>query len=86
MEGSLGGSDAVESASYDVLCSECEQDIQPCLPPACKTCGYPFFGAVIGPAIAGYMIAMGVSVAMNFVVFALPLGLAGVIALKIKTD
>lgn len=44
------------------------------------------FGAVIGPAIAGYMIAMGVSVAMNFVVFALPLGLAGVIALKIKTD
>lgn len=44
------------------------------------------FGAVIGPAIAGYMIAMGVTVAMNFVVFALPLGLAGLIALKIKTD
>ena len=44
------------------------------------------FGAVIGPAIAGYMIAIGVSVSINFMLFALPLGLAGLMALKVQTD
>lgn len=44
------------------------------------------FGAVIGPAIAGYMIAMGISVSVNMLLFALPLCLAGMIAIKIKAD
>ena len=48
--------DAIEGSSYDFLCSECEQEILPCLPPACKTCGYPFFGAVIGPRVCPHCV------------------------------
>tara|TARA_B110000093_G_C12967621_1_gene410449 strand:- start:2436 stop:3158 length:723 start_codon:yes stop_codon:yes gene_type:complete len=48
--------DAIEGTSYDFLCPECEQDILPCLPPACKTCGYPFFGAVIGPSVCPHCV------------------------------
>jgi ComF family protein len=44
-------SDAIENTPYDCICSTCEQEIIACLPPACKTCGYPFFGAVIGPRV-----------------------------------
>ena len=44
------------------------------------------FGAVIGPAVAGYMIAIDISVSINFMLFALPLGIAGLMALKIQTD
>jgi ComF family protein len=42
---------ATDDSSYEFVCSPCEKDIIPCLPPACKTCGYPFFGAIIGPKV-----------------------------------
>ena len=43
--------DAVERSPCEFVCAPCANEIQPCLPPACKTCGYPFFGAVVGPRV-----------------------------------
>jgi ComF family protein len=43
--------DAIEDSPYDFLCAACTQELIPCLPPACKTCGYPFFGVLAGPRI-----------------------------------
>lgn len=43
-------------------------------------------GAVIGPAVAGFMLAGGVSVAGNFLVFSVPLLIAGAIALRLRTQ
>lgn len=43
------------------------------------------FGAVVGPAIAGYTIALGISAANNFALFALPMIVASVIAFKLST-
>ena len=37
----------VENSPYDFICSECANEIIECLPPACKTCGYPFYGMII---------------------------------------
>lgn len=37
----------VEQGKYQYLCPSCARELQFCTPPACKTCGYPFFGAVI---------------------------------------
>lgn len=42
------------------------------------------FGAVIGPAVAGFMIASGLSVTFNFVVFAIPMLLGGVLAYLLR--
>jgi ComF family protein len=42
---------AVEQSPFEFICAPCANEIQLCLPPACKTCGYPFFGAVIGPRV-----------------------------------
>lgn len=39
--------DAIEQSPYDFVCAACADQILPCPPPACKTCGYPFFGMVI---------------------------------------
>jgi ComF family protein len=39
----------VERGPYQYLCPSCTRELQFCTPPACKTCGYPFFGAVIAP-------------------------------------
>ena len=39
----------VEQGDYHYLCNSCARELQFCDPPACKTCGYPFFGAVIAP-------------------------------------
>lgn len=30
------------------LCKDCERELFYCDPPACKTCGYPFFGSLMG--------------------------------------
>lgn len=38
------------------------------------------FGAVVGPAIAGVMIASGISMAGNFFIFAIPMLLGGILA------
>ena len=48
--------DAIEGSPYEFVCSACEKEILPCLPPACKTCGYPFFGAVIGPKVCPHCV------------------------------
>ena len=43
--------DAIEDSPYDFLCAACTKELLPCLPPACKTCGYPFYGVLVGPRI-----------------------------------
>ena len=48
--------DAVEQSPCEFVCAPCAKAILPCLPPACKTCGYPFFGAVIGPKVCPHCI------------------------------
>ncbi|CAA6690441.1 MULTISPECIES: ComF family protein [unclassified Lentimonas] len=48
--------DAIEESPYEFLCTPCAQEILPCLPPACKTCGYPFFGAVVGPKVCPHCV------------------------------
>lgn len=42
--------------------------------------GLARFGAVLGPAIAGVMIASGVSMAGNFYIFAIPMAIGGMVA------
>lgn len=42
-------SDAVDSSGYDFLCKNCAREIFFSDPPACTTCGYPFFGQLAGP-------------------------------------
>ncbi len=37
----------VEQGNYQYLCPSCARELQFCQPPACKTCGYPYFGTVI---------------------------------------
>ncbi len=38
------------------------------------------FGAVVGPAVAGYLIAAGLDMSMNYYVFAVPMAIAGMLA------
>ena len=38
------------------------------------------FGAVVGPAAAGYLIAAGLDMSMNYYVFAVPMTIAGILA------
>lgn len=42
------------------------------------------FGAVVGPALAGFMIAAGISMGMNFVAFALPLLVSAALAFALR--
>jgi predicted MFS family arabinose efflux permease len=42
------------------------------------------FGAVVGPAVAGYLIAGGLGLAENFVFFAVPMVLAAVFAYRLQ--
>jgi MFS transporter, AAHS family, 4-hydroxybenzoate transporter len=44
------------------------------------------FGAALGPGIAGYMIAMGVPITANFLVFAIPLLIGGIFAYKLRVS
>ena len=44
------------------------------------------FGAVAGPAIAGYLIVAGFDMASNFIVFAVPMALGGFIAYLLHVD
>lgn len=41
-------------------------------------------GAVVGPAIAGYLIAAGITTSANFIIFAVPLMLSGVFAFYLR--
>lgn len=42
------------------------------------------FGAVIGPALAGYLIAAGLDMAANYMIFAVPMALGGLIAYRLR--
>ncbi|MFT6434142.1 MAG: benzoate transport [Candidatus Azotimanducaceae bacterium] len=42
------------------------------------------FGAVLGPGIAGYMIASGFSITENFLIFAMPMLIGGVLAYQLR--
>lgn len=43
-------------------------------------------GAVLGPILAGYLVAAGLTLAMNFIIFAVPCIIAGVAAISIKSS
>ncbi|MGZ0707803.1 ComF family protein [Coraliomargarita sp. W4R53] len=41
--------DAVEASDYQFLCRSCSRELFLSKPPTCTTCGYPFFGMMVGP-------------------------------------
>ena len=41
------------------------------------------FGAVVGPAVAGYLIAAGLDMSANYFIFAIPMAVGGVIAYRL---
>ena len=41
------------------------------------------FGAVVGPAVAGYLIAAGIDMSANYIIFAVPMALGGLIAFRL---
>jgi competence protein ComFC len=41
----------VEGSMYDFICKNCDRELFKVKPPACTTCGHPFFGALAGPRI-----------------------------------
>jgi len=41
------------------------------------------FGAVIGPALAGYLIAAGLDMSANYIIFAMPMAVGGIIAYRL---
>ena len=41
-------------------------------------------GAVIGPGVAGYMIATGISITTNFLTFAIPMMVGGILAYQLR--
>lgn len=43
-------------------------------------------GAVVGPATAGYLIASGLDMSDNFIVFAIPMAIGGLIARRLKVS
>jgi AAHS family 4-hydroxybenzoate transporter-like MFS transporter len=44
------------------------------------------FGAVVGPAVAGYLIAAGLDMSANYFIFAVPMALGGFIAYRLHID
>ena len=44
------------------------------------------FGAVVGPAVAGYPIAAGLDMSANYFIFAVPMALGGIIAYRLHID
>jgi benzoate transport len=43
-------------------------------------------GAVIGPAVAGYLIAAGLDMSANYIIFAIPMAVGGIIAYRLHID
>jgi ComF family protein len=43
--------DVVEDSEYDFLCRSCSRELYLSKPPACITCGYPFFGMIARPKV-----------------------------------
>jgi benzoate transport len=43
-------------------------------------------GAVLGPILAGYLVAAGLTLALNFIIFSVPCIIAGVAAISIKSN
>ncbi len=41
-------------------------------------------GAVVGPAVAGYLIAAGLDLSANFIVFAVPMAIGGLLAYRLR--
>ena len=44
------------------------------------------FGAVVGPAVAGYLIAAGLGMSANYIIFAVPMAVGGLIAYRLHID
>ncbi len=50
--------DVADSPDYDFLCRSCAREIFFSTPPACSTCGYPFFGQLAGPKTCPHCIEL----------------------------
>jgi MFS transporter, AAHS family, 4-hydroxybenzoate transporter len=48
--------------------------------------GFGRFGGIIGPQIGGFLIAAGVGISTNFLIFALPALIAGIVTWRIKSS
>ena len=44
------------------------------------------FGAVVGPAVAGYLIAAGLDMSANYIIFAVPMAVGGLIAYRLHIE
>ena len=47
--------------------------------------GFGRLGAIIGPVVGGIMIGSGLSMQLNFIIFAIPVMIAGIITLLISS-
>ena len=61
-------------------------------PTVCRSTGIGWsiglgrFGAVVGPAVAGYLIAAGFTMSANYFIFAIPMAIGGYIAYRLHID
>jgi ComF family protein len=50
--------DAVERSDYAFVCRACSRELFLSKPPACTTCGYPFFGMLAGPRVCPHCVEL----------------------------
>lgn len=50
--------DAVEQSDYAFFCQACSRELYLSKPPACTTCGYPFFGMLAGPRVCPHCVEL----------------------------
>jgi ComF family protein len=50
--------DAVERSDYAFFCRACSREFFLSKPPACTTCGYPFFGMLAGPRVCPHCVEL----------------------------
>lgn len=48
----------VEDSGYAHLCRDCGRELFLVRPPACRTCGFPFFGMLAGPRICPHCVEL----------------------------
>lgn len=50
--------DTVEDTDYQFICQSCAREIYFSTPPACSTCGYPFWGQLAGPKVCPHCVEL----------------------------
>ena len=48
----------VEDSCYQFLCKNCARELILSTPPACPTCGYPYFGQIVGPKVCPHCVEL----------------------------